>query len=419
MSGCSSPRRANVASHFALPLIAAVFFAFASCGNRAATTAGVDLSKPTVPSGVVQALEATETATPANAGPPTGRPDLLSQWGQLDVQDGQLTLGEGVVSYTLNSALFSDYALKLRTVWLPDGSEPAVYDFDHVFDFPLGTVITKTFYYPLDDTDGLGDDRVLKIPSTPGSVTTGLDLDQNRLLETRVLVHREDGWAGLPYVWNADQTEAILMRTGDLIPLTLIDAEAERETAFTYVVPNVNQCAGCHTSDHSEDLIAPIGPKARHLNLDVALGDGVLPQLEHWQTLGLVAELPDFAQIPRAAVWHDDSAPLDDRARAYFDINCAHCHNSVGPADTSGLFLESTAEVGVRLGICKPPIAAGTGTGGRFVGISPGEPENSIFIYRMETLDPGAMMPELGRSLAHVEGVDLISSWIHLLDGDC
>ena len=57
------------------------------------------------------------------------------------------------------------------------------------------------------------------------------------------------------------------------------------------------------------------------------------------------------------------TAPLDDRARAYLDINCSHCHNPNGPADTSGLNLEPDA-LAAALGVCKPPIAAGGGTGG-------------------------------------------------------
>ncbi|MFP4520356.1 MAG: hypothetical protein ACLFQ5_12975, partial [Oceanicaulis sp.] len=77
-----------------------------------------------------------------------GRPDLLSDWGQLAAGGGALVLGDGVTPYDLNTALFSDYALKLRTVWTPEGAAPAAYDAREAFEFPVGTVITKTFYYP-------------------------------------------------------------------------------------------------------------------------------------------------------------------------------------------------------------------------------------------------------------------------------
>lgn len=89
------------------------------------------------------------------------------------------------------------------------------------------------------------------------------------------------------------------------------------------------------------------------------------------------------------------------RARAYLDINCGHCHNRRGPADTSGLALDASETSRVALGLCKSPIAAGRGTGDRRFAIVPGQPDESITVYRMGSTDPGSMMPELGRSLAH------------------
>jgi len=110
---------------------------------------------------------------------------------------------------------------------------------------------------------------------------------------------------------------------------------------------------------------------------------------------------------------------LEDRARAYMDINCAHCHNPVGPADTSGLHLNLENESQPHLGICKNAVAAGSGTGGRQYDITPGEPDDSSLLYRMQTRDPSAMMPELGRSLVHDEGVILIAEWISGMETHC
>ena len=73
----------------------------------------------------------------------------------------------------------------------------------------------------------------------------------------------------------------------------------------------------------------------------------------------------------------------------------------------------------LRLGVCKPPIAAGQGTGGRFVSIHPGKPDQSILSYRMESLELGAMMPELGRATVHREGVELIKAWIEAMPSEC
>ena len=94
------------------------------------------------------------------------------------------------------------------------------------------------------------------------------------------------------------------------------------------------------------------------------------------------------------------------------EINCAHCHNPEGPARTAGLDLSWSADDPVDLGVYKFPVAAGRGSGDRLYGIVPGRPEESILMYRMLSLDPGVMMPELGRRRVHSEGVDLLEEWI-------
>lgn len=338
-------------------------------------------------------------------------PESLSDWGMLGVNEGKLVLSDGITPYDLATPLFSDYALKLRTVWTPEGA-PAQYDPNEAFDFPIGSVVTKTFYYNQETADWNG---AVTTDATPPLIDNTMALTGVRLMETRVLVRRTEGWVALPYVWNEDQTDAVLKRTGAIIPLTLVKSEEDIQD-FAYIVPNANQCAGCHATNASTKAILPIGLKARHLNKQSTF-QPAFNQLDHWLAKGLLDEnVEDPA--PQNAIWTDASATLDSRARAYLDINCSHCHNPNGPADTSGLDLEPDAD-GHALGKCKLPIAAGGGTGGRPFDIVPGAPERSITIYRMETTDPGAMMPELGRAVAHDQGVALIAEWISAMDGEC
>jgi uncharacterized repeat protein (TIGR03806 family) len=413
--------RASWASFVALM---AVLYFVASCAGKFDEPDNATSAPPTTPSPGTPAGTTSETTSRTTSGttssapfvPPLDNPDLLSAWGQLETREGQLVLADGVTPYTLNSPLFSDYAHKLRTVWIPGGGGAAEYDPEASFDFPVGTVVTKTFYYPEPADSDPSDAKVIRADPT-SDVVEPLALDEVRLVETRVLVRREDGWHGLPYVWNEDETEATLERTGAILQLALLDGDAD--VPLTYVVPDVNQCASCHATNHSTGAIETIGLQARHLNTHVDLGDGVSSQLDQWQELGLLSGAPAAAEIPTAAVWDDDTASLESRARAYLDVNCAHCHNPVGAADTSGLYLDQSTEIGTSFGVCKPPVAAGSGTGGRLVDIYPGKPEESILIYRMETTDPSAMMPELGRSLPHAEGVDLITEWIESLEGSC
>lgn len=337
-------------------------------------------------------------------------PAELSEWGVLSVKSGELRLGKGVVPYTLNTPLFTDYAHKLRAIWMPDGMT-AQYREEDVLNFPMGTVISKTFYYP----EGEGDVVLKTKDSQPVTAKTGLDLSKNRLVETRLLVRRDAGWEPLSYIWNKEETEAKLTRIGAIVKLTLSD-DGDM-TPFNYAVPNINQCAGCHAPNNTSRKISPIGPKARHLNGTYTYAEGAMNQLDKLIQLGYLDEAPN--KRPRSAVWTSFEDPLEDRLRAYLDINCAHCHNPVGPADTSGLHLNPDNKSAPHLGICKNAVAAGSGTGGRKYDIHPGKPGDSIMLYRMETRDPGAMMPELGRSLTHYEGAKLLENWIAGLEGSC
>jgi uncharacterized repeat protein (TIGR03806 family) len=368
----------------------------------------------------------------------SGQPESLADWQLFKREGHRLRPNDGVLPYDLNTPLFSDYAHKLRTVWMPKGVS-AIYRDEGSFEFPVGTIISKTFYYPRVAGEPRDSQVVVRSEDTAGMLPGGaLDLDQVRLIETRLLVRREDGWAAIPYVWNAAQTEARLMRGGKLVPLTLVskgdgNAEGEREDA-TYQVPDQNQCASCHGTDVRSKAIQPIGLKARHLNRTFAHADAadgravenklVENQLLKWISMGYLKDAPTQEimqeQAPRSADWRDAAhEDIDARARAYLDINCGHCHSAEGPGNTSGLWLEASEDDPLRLGRCKLPIAAGKGTGGRRYGIVPGRPDDSILTYRMVSNEPSEMMPELGRSVVHREGVALIREWIAAQEGSC
>lgn len=349
-----------------------------------------------------------------------GKPAKLSDWHLVEARGGRLAPGTGVLPYDLVTPLFTDYAHKFRTVWIPEG-KPAKYDAEGPLDFPVGTVLTKTFYYPRVAGEAKNGKAVARTDAdrgyAAGSAHEALELSQVRLIETRVLVRREHGWDAIPYVWNAAQTDADLARTGDAIALELVADDGARE-GFTYVVPNEAQCAGCHVTDVKAKQVEPLGPRARHLNRDFAYADGTRNQLAHWVDSGRLTGVPS-GDLPRDADWRDTSQPLDHRARAWLDVNCAHCHSPTGPANTTALDLRSAATDLRRLGLCKPPVAAGSGTGDRLLDIVPGKPDESILQYRLDSNEAGVMMPEMGRNTTHREGADLIREWIAAMPGTC
>jgi uncharacterized repeat protein (TIGR03806 family) len=350
------------------------------------------------------------------SGPLNFRPDdypaLLSEW-QLMEHDGQhLQIQEDVLPYDLRTPLFSDYALKLRTVWMPAGTS-AIYNSSKTFDFPVGTIISKTFYYPR-DPEIL--DAVLRVETDiHGFADNGFDLSAVRLIETRLLVRQETGWDALPYVWNSEQTDAKLQLTGAIQRLKMRDSAelGKPPIEFAYIVPNQNECAGCHAVDQNDGQLHPIGPASRHLDKTFAhYPEGPDAQLQHWAARGLLSDLP-------ANTIAGSLEGTEQKARAYLDINCGHCHQPGGSADTSGLFLHAAETSLLKMGVCKPPVAAGRGTGGHSYSIVPGAPDESILLLRMNSKELDIKMPELGRSLVHSEGVELMRSWIEQLHGEC
>ena len=319
-------------------------------------------------------------------------PKTLSAW-KLFVGDlKELKPNAGVVPYDLNTPLFSDYATKYRFVWMPKGTS-AQYSETEVFEFPVGAILAKTFAYPDADQGG-----------------------KQRIIETRLLVKGQAGWVTLPYVWNREQTDATLDVAAD--PTTVHwNHPSGRHYTIDYVIPNTNQCKGCH--DRSK-VVMPIGPKARNLNKDFSYAEGKFNQLAYWTKAGYLTGAPAPERAPKLAVWDDPArGSLDARARAYLEVNCAHCHNPRGPANTTGLYLLAAQTDPMRMGLCKVPVSAGQGSGDLLFDVVQGKPEESILVHRMESVTPKIMMPELGRTMVHEEGLALIRAWIASLSGGC
>ncbi len=259
-------------------------------------------------------------------------PDKLSEWRLFTAIRPVLKPNTGVLVYELNTPLFSDYAKKYRTIWMPAGTA-AEYRNKEVFLFPVGTIFTKTFSFP---------------QKSGGE----------RLIETRLIVRQQNGWVTLPYVWNREQTDAVLDPSPVSVPVRWVDA-ARQEHATDYQIPNVNQCTLCHQDG------APLGPTARNLNR----GD----QLLRWTRAGYLRGVP--ATAPRGPVWNDPvTGSVEQRARAYLEINCATCH---------------------RVGTGAGPLS-----------------DAAKIVQSMESLDPEKMMPNISHTVVHQEGVKLLRDWM-------
>ncbi|HMO77528.1 MAG TPA: hypothetical protein PKD99_17820, partial [Sphingopyxis sp.] len=294
------------------------------------------------------ALLCVSAAPPPDGGAPDqavidgeAMPRKLSEFGLF--RAGTSEPVEELIPYTLHTPLFSDYADKHRRIWLPRGEMASIHGDGHI-EFPVGTVIVKSFGWP--------------------------DWNGGRPVETRLLIHRAKGWVALPYIWDADGRDATLAVGGRRVPVSFAAPDGSRHD-IAHAVPNMNQCKECHNRG---GRIVPIGPKAENIDFG---GEGA----KHPSFL-----LPKnrLRPMPR---WDDPaSGSIAARARAYIDVNCAHCHNPEGSASNSGLFLRWTDDpAGVNYGIGKRPTAAGRGSGGMDFAIAPGDPAHSFLIYRLES----------------------------------
>ena len=212
--------------------------------------------------------------------------------------------------YELSSQLFSDYAEKQRLIKIPIGTKLKAVN-DRLVKFPEGTIIVKTFYYFNDKRD---------------------ESKGKKLIETRLLVKKNAEWKVGTYMWNEEQTEANLIKSGMKKTVNWID-EKGTEDVISYHIPNNNECRTCHGTG---SVTMPIGPKVRNLNFDVVRNNVLQNQLIYLSKEGVMNTVnpKDFIILPN---YKDTTLPLEKRARAYFEINCAHCHNENGFASHKDL----------------------------------------------------------------------------------
>lgn len=401
----------NFRKHSATAVLLVCFAGLSACGGGGSSSGGDDTTETTDTGN-----ESKESGVCGNGEGATNQDALASENCKFlssyrlfkDPQNPTASPNANGVPYELTTPLFSDYTSKYRFIFVP-GDKAVQYDDQEAFDFPVGTVISKTFSMPAD--------------------TAFRGFDDETLIETRLLIHREAGWATLPYIWNDDFTDATLQIAGGEVNLDLV--HNGRHIPVAYQVPDKNQCKQCHQLNTGDnDVITPIGPKARLLNRDYAYASGTENQLRHWEDAGILEGLPaDTNTIQTVPAYTDEDAAglsnktdaeLTQLAKGYLDINCSHCHRPEGGSSNTGLHLEYWRDLGTaptKHGLCKKPVAYGGGS--LSYDVVPGDAEKSILHFRMASNKPGDKMPELSRSIVHEEGLELVAAWINSLEGGC
>ncbi|MFT5238123.1 MAG: putative repeat protein (TIGR03806 family) [Flavobacteriaceae bacterium] len=290
----------------------------------------------------------------------------LSEMGVFSGTLADLNPADGVQLFELNSALFTDYAAKQRLIRLPNGQAMRYESSDLFPKFPDNTLMAKTFYYTLDETN-------------PNS--------EKQIIETRISIKVDGVWSMRTYIWNPAQTEATYDEEGSSLPVSYTDSNGATQN-INYVIPTRANCITCHSKS---SVVTPIGPKLRNWNFIPSYTSQ--NQLDYFASIGIL-EGVNVANTSVLPDWTDATLDIFSRGRAYIDINCAHCHQPGGEVTNFGLdFRLETAydDTGIYA--------------------NRGEIEE-----RIQSNVPTYRMPQIGRSAVHEEAVTMLLEYLDALD---
>jgi len=301
----------------------------------------------------------------------------------------------GVVPYRIKAEPWMDGAVAERFVALPEATSLDIHEKDNVqigfikggWKFPHDAVLMKT----------------ISLPSASG--------DANRLqrLETQILHFDVDTWRAYTYAWNKAQTDAVRVRTGfdRQISVHAPFADGGRRLQ-TWHFASSTECLLCHTTRGG--TVYGFNPSQLDCDLDyAATRDNQLRTLAH---IGLIAK-PPRKTPPTIVDPYDHSGTLEQRARSYLHVNCAHCHRR-GGGGTAAMDVQLQLPLAKTNLLHQRPTQGTFGIHGAQV-VAAGDPYRSVLFYRMAKTGRGRM-PYIGSSFLDQRGLELIGNWIRELD---
>jgi putative heme-binding domain-containing protein len=330
-----------------------------------------------------------------NAGQAQNFPRKLSETG-LFSNTAEHRLAPGVIPYTVIAPQWLNGATKERFLGLPGTSqiefEGMLYPFARNtppgWKFPHNTVIAETIF---------------------------LETDQGRRrVETRLLHHQrltgkeevgDQYWRAYTYLWNDDQTDAILVENPQGVDRIFRVPDPKMAGGFrsqTWHVPGRTECIACHNMAAKY----AIGVQTAQMNTN--------NQLRLFEQMGLFTQpLPQPPeQLPELVPYVNSNFDINLRARSYLHANCGHCHRTWGGGN-SEMQLIATWEL-AEMGLVNVRPAHGTFQIPNARLIAPGEPFRSVLFYRLNTQGSGRM-PRLDCHVIDEVGARLIHDWISQL----
>ena len=290
-------------------------------------------------------------------------PQRLSQVGLFaDVESR--TPAERLRPYVPLHPLWSNGADKERLLYLPAGT--AIVPGDDGFEFPVGTVLAKTFTLP--DLEG----RLGTVP-----------------IETRLLYRTRTRWSYAEYVWSADGTDAALLE--DDWPALGLDLTDAAGRSFRYTLPGAVDCESCHG----------------------APGDSPVLGISRWQQ---PREVEDLYARPPASAELAARSTLEGEVIGYVQGNCAFCHHGRRTGDNASFSLLPSDFVSNTVNRETESSASGVG-----VRVVPGDTEGSALfqaVVRARSPDYAGdlkPMPPVGIERIDPRAERILRAWIDSL----
>ncbi len=316
----------------------------------------------------------------ARTGSPTSFPRTLSTTGLFESTAEQKP-ATGVIPYQINATMWSDGATAERFMAIPDSTPPTI-DKEGQLQLPDSSVLARTV----------------------GLELVAGDPKSRKRVETQIL-HKEAGsWRPYSYAWNDAQTDATLVdAAGANKSFTIRDANApggSREQS--YRIPARAECVLCHNPWMSTPNTLFGRQTASPLAMNVR-------QLDRGDRVAWLLEKPAPESLKPLTNPANDSAPLEDRARAYLQVNCSHCHQ-LNAGGAAYLVLGANVSLKETRAIDVPPAQGRFGITDARV-IAPGAPERSTMFYRISKTGTGRM-PRVGSDRVDPLAVKLIGDWI-------
>jgi uncharacterized repeat protein (TIGR03806 family) len=228
-------------------------------------------------------------------------------------------------------------------------------------------------------------------------------------IETRLLVRQQNEWTGYSYRWNAEQTDAELVRasgTGETFEVPDPRAPGgRREQDWRF--PARTECLVCHS--RAAGFIAGFTPL--QLDRDRDYGGVIDNQLRTLEHIGVFqGTLPRRREDhPRLVNPYETGPSLEARVKSYLHVNCATCHVGEGGGN-------STMELGLATPAGEMRLVDELPTHDRFDianarRVATGSPERSVLYQRISRRGTG-QMPPLGSTEVDQNAVRLIADWI-------